>query len=296
MKQPTPFDAGHRTRLPCHGRRAGPATNRDLHRVGRHHPGSRRGRHRHLVCSAYERGTYGKLLIEHAALRIAAKRDVARVLYDTGSAALADEFLATCPTCADSSTAWTNSPEASTPWGSPPRWSSPGPLVNSPPFCVLTSTPNRPEFCPESRRRSAITELIFTASVGYAITHRHTPPREVAGTPGSRSWSVSKPATTTYAGSRGRQCTHGRPQGGRLARPGVMTAMVASPERPRASGARRGCRPLSAAHRRRRWCGRLVGHWLAWPLITSTVGPTAYMFAAHPRVGDLPVSQRAHRA
>ena len=26
----------------------------------------------------------------------------------------------------------------------------------------------------------------------------------------------------------------------------------------------------------------LVGHWLAWPLITSTVGPTAYMFAAHP--------------
>jgi hypothetical protein len=26
----------------------------------------------------------------------------------------------------------------------------------------------------------------------------------------------------------------------------------------------------------------VVGHWLAWPLITSTVGPTAYMFAAHP--------------
>lgn len=25
-----------------------------------------------------------------------------------------------------------------------------------------------------------------------------------------------------------------------------------------------------------------VGHWLAWPLITSTAGPTAYMFAAHP--------------
>jgi hypothetical protein len=26
----------------------------------------------------------------------------------------------------------------------------------------------------------------------------------------------------------------------------------------------------------------VVGQWLAWPLITSTVGPTAYMFAAHP--------------
>lgn len=26
----------------------------------------------------------------------------------------------------------------------------------------------------------------------------------------------------------------------------------------------------------------VVGHWLAWPLITSTVGPTAYTFAAHP--------------
>lgn len=26
----------------------------------------------------------------------------------------------------------------------------------------------------------------------------------------------------------------------------------------------------------------LIGHWLAWPLITSTVGPTAYVFAAHP--------------
>ncbi|MGI8493460.1 MAG: HPP family protein [Acidimicrobiales bacterium] len=26
----------------------------------------------------------------------------------------------------------------------------------------------------------------------------------------------------------------------------------------------------------------VAGHWLAWPLITSTVGPTAYVFAAHP--------------
>jgi hypothetical protein len=26
----------------------------------------------------------------------------------------------------------------------------------------------------------------------------------------------------------------------------------------------------------------VVGHWLAWPLITSTIGPTAYMFIAHP--------------
>jgi hypothetical protein len=27
----------------------------------------------------------------------------------------------------------------------------------------------------------------------------------------------------------------------------------------------------------------LAGRWLAWPLLTSTVGPTAYLFAAHPR-------------
>jgi hypothetical protein len=46
-----------------------------------------------LVRSAYKRGTYGLLIIEHAALRIAAKRDVARVLYNHGAAALADEFL-----------------------------------------------------------------------------------------------------------------------------------------------------------------------------------------------------------
>lgn len=27
----------------------------------------------------------------------------------------------------------------------------------------------------------------------------------------------------------------------------------------------------------------IAGHYLAWPLLTSTVGPTAYVFAAHPR-------------
>lgn len=26
----------------------------------------------------------------------------------------------------------------------------------------------------------------------------------------------------------------------------------------------------------------IAGRWLAWPLLTSTLGPTAYMFAAHP--------------
>ena len=26
----------------------------------------------------------------------------------------------------------------------------------------------------------------------------------------------------------------------------------------------------------------IAGRWLAWPLLTSTVGPTAYVFAAHP--------------
>lgn len=45
------------------------------------------------VRSAYKRGAYGKLLIEHAALRIAAQRDVARASCDNGCADLADEFL-----------------------------------------------------------------------------------------------------------------------------------------------------------------------------------------------------------
>jgi HPP family len=27
----------------------------------------------------------------------------------------------------------------------------------------------------------------------------------------------------------------------------------------------------------------VAGHYLAWPLLTSTIGPTAYVFAAHPR-------------
>ena len=27
----------------------------------------------------------------------------------------------------------------------------------------------------------------------------------------------------------------------------------------------------------------IAGRWLAWPLLTSTVGPTAYLFASHPR-------------
>lgn len=31
------------------------------------------------------------------------------------------------------------------------------------------------------------------------------------------------------------------------------------------------------------WVVGLAGRWLAWPLLTSTVGPTAYLFAAHPK-------------
>ncbi|MGI8493459.1 MAG: hypothetical protein ACR2KC_07920 [Acidimicrobiales bacterium] len=50
-----------------------------------------------IVCSAYQRGTYGKLLIERAALRVAAKTDVARVLYDIGSGDLADDLVRHLP-------------------------------------------------------------------------------------------------------------------------------------------------------------------------------------------------------
>jgi hypothetical protein len=45
-----------------------------------------------LVRSGFERGTYGKLLIEHAALRQAAKADVARLLRELGAGGLADDF------------------------------------------------------------------------------------------------------------------------------------------------------------------------------------------------------------
>lgn len=61
-----------------------------------------------------------------------------------------------------------------------------------------------------------------------------------------------------------------------------MVAAASSPERPR-----RRLR-LEVAVRYLVLTGVLVGvvgvvgHWLAWPLITSTVGPTAYVFAAHP--------------
>ncbi len=47
---------------------------------------------RTVVRSAFKRGTYGKLLIEHAALRLAAQADIAHVLHDTGSASLANEL------------------------------------------------------------------------------------------------------------------------------------------------------------------------------------------------------------
>jgi hypothetical protein len=49
------------------------------------------------VRSAFKRGTYGKLLIEHAALRVAAKTDVARALCDIGSDALADDLCRQLP-------------------------------------------------------------------------------------------------------------------------------------------------------------------------------------------------------
>lgn len=48
---------------------------------------------RTMVRAAFKRGTFGKLLIEHAAVRVAAKTDVARVLHDIGSDALADDLV-----------------------------------------------------------------------------------------------------------------------------------------------------------------------------------------------------------
>jgi hypothetical protein len=50
-----------------------------------------------LVRSGFDRGTWGKLLIEHAALRVAAKTDVARVLYDADLGDLADELTEHLP-------------------------------------------------------------------------------------------------------------------------------------------------------------------------------------------------------
>jgi hypothetical protein len=52
---------------------------------------------RTVVRAGFERGTYGKLLIEHAALRVAAKTDVARVLYQVGLDEIADDFIRHLP-------------------------------------------------------------------------------------------------------------------------------------------------------------------------------------------------------
>jgi hypothetical protein len=46
-----------------------------------------------IVRSAFKRGTYGELLIEHTAVRLAAITDVARVLADTGARALAEDLV-----------------------------------------------------------------------------------------------------------------------------------------------------------------------------------------------------------
>lgn len=50
-----------------------------------------------LVRSGFDRGTWGKLLIEHAALRVAAKADVAQVLRDSGLGGLADDLTEHLP-------------------------------------------------------------------------------------------------------------------------------------------------------------------------------------------------------
>jgi hypothetical protein len=47
-----------------------------------------------LVKQGWERGTFGKLLIEYAAVRVAAKEDVARVLRDVGDTDLAETLTA----------------------------------------------------------------------------------------------------------------------------------------------------------------------------------------------------------
>lgn len=52
---------------------------------------------RTVVRSNYERGTYGKLLIQHTAIRVAAKTDIARVLHDIGCDGLADDLTRHLP-------------------------------------------------------------------------------------------------------------------------------------------------------------------------------------------------------
>ena len=52
---------------------------------------------RTVVRAGFERGTYGKLLIEHTAIRVAAKTDIARVLRDVGDDGLADDLTRHLP-------------------------------------------------------------------------------------------------------------------------------------------------------------------------------------------------------
>jgi hypothetical protein len=52
---------------------------------------------RTVVRAGFERGTYGKLLIGHTAIRVAAKTDIARVLYDLGCDGLADDLTHRLP-------------------------------------------------------------------------------------------------------------------------------------------------------------------------------------------------------
>ena len=74
----------------------------------------------------------------------------------------------------------------------------------------------------------------------------------------------------------------------------VRVGAIASPSRPTAE-------PLLIAARYLCLTALLVGvvglagRWLAWPLLTSTVGPTAYLFAAHPRTEASATTECGHR-
>jgi hypothetical protein len=50
-----------------------------------------------IVEDAWDHGTFGKMLVEHAAVRVAAKEDLARVLRDSGHRDLAAQFIAHLP-------------------------------------------------------------------------------------------------------------------------------------------------------------------------------------------------------
>lgn len=159
---------------------------------------------RTVVRSNYERGTYGKLLIQHTAIRVAAKTDIARVLHDIGCDGLADDLTRHLPEARrllDRLDELARGVEAMGVAASTGFAGTVGELaaliradIQAEPDRMLPATPSR----------SATTGPGFAAPGGSTITPPPTWGARNAGTTTSRSWSASTPATTVSAASPGR--------------------------------------------------------------------------------------------